>query len=126
MFIIILLKGTQNIIIFASTILCSTIVDEYHASRSSLNPDQNNLGIRLGNLQNLFGKIDFLIIGKNRILDATEKLISVLEVFQKSTFIVQGRLLILHVTFINCNIIGCYRKSQSSALLHLVLSAEGS
>ena len=45
----------------------------------------NNLGIRLANCQNLFGKIDFLFssIRKNRFSDAEtpEKSISVLKVF---------------------------------------------
>ena len=54
----------------------------------------NNLGIRLANCQNLFGKIDFLFksIRKNRFSDPEkpEKSISVLKVFGKIDFHYSG------------------------------------
>ena len=54
----------------------------------------NNLGIRLANCQNLFGKIDFLFssIRKNRFSDPEkpEKSISVLQVFGKIDFHYSG------------------------------------
>ena len=50
----------------------------------------NNLGIRLANCQNLFGKIDYVFssIRKNRFSDPEkrEKSISVLKVFEKNQF----------------------------------------
>ena len=61
----------------------------------------NNLGIRLANCQNLFGKIDFLFssIRKNRFSDPEklEKSISVLKVFGKIDFHYSGE-----VTHPNC------------------------
>ena len=54
----------------------------------------NNLGIRLANCQNLFGKIDFIFssIRKNRFSDPEkpEKSISVLKVLRKIDFHYSG------------------------------------